>query len=104
MNKEIALNNLKQLDRIFRENNSEYWLSCGTLLGFYRDGDFIGHDTDTDICLNIDSLSTDCAPIPLASICAFCIAGDILGFAIFFIFLLHITIVIFTVYYILCCS
>jgi len=59
MNKEIALNNLKQLDRIFRENNSEYWLSCGTLLGFYRDGDFIGHDTDTDICLNIDSLNRE---------------------------------------------
>lgn len=56
MDKKIALKNLIDLDKILREGNSEYWLSCGTLLGFYRDGDFIGHDTDTDICINIDSL------------------------------------------------
>lgn len=57
MNKKIALKNLIDLDKILRENDSEYWLSCGTLLGFYRDGDFIGHDTDTDICVNIESLN-----------------------------------------------
>jgi phosphorylcholine metabolism protein LicD len=57
MNKQVALENLKQLDRIFRENNTEYWLSCGTLLGLYRDGDFIGHDNDTDVCININSLN-----------------------------------------------
>lgn len=26
-----------------------YWLSAGTLLGIYRDGDFIPHDTDIDL-------------------------------------------------------
>jgi len=57
MNKKIALQNLVDLDNIFRSNKSEYWLSCGTLLGFYRDGDFIGHDTDTDLCVNIESLN-----------------------------------------------
>jgi lipopolysaccharide cholinephosphotransferase len=56
MKGEIALNNLIELDKIFKNNKSEYWLSCGTLLGVYRDGDFIGHDTDTDLCLNIHSL------------------------------------------------
>lgn len=57
MNKEIALKNLKDLDKIFRETKTEYWLSCGTLLGFYRDGDFIGHDTDTDVCVSIKCLN-----------------------------------------------
>lgn len=57
MNKEEALKNLKDLDRIFRETETEYWLSCGTLLGFYRDGDFIGHDTDTDVCVSIECLN-----------------------------------------------
>jgi len=58
MNKKIALKNLIELDNIFRETNSEYWLSCGTLLGLYRDGDFISHDTDTDVCVNINSLNS----------------------------------------------
>lgn len=59
MNKEIALQNLIDLDIILRKNNSEYWLCCGTLLGFYRNNDFISHDTDTDICVNIDNLSAE---------------------------------------------
>lgn len=50
--KKEALNNLIDLDKLFREIKVEYWLTCGTLLGFYRDGDFIGHDKDTDICVN----------------------------------------------------
>ena len=49
--------NLILLDGIFEKNNSEYWLSCGTLLGFHRDDDFIGHDHDTDLCVNIKSLN-----------------------------------------------
>lgn len=57
MDKKIALQNLILLDEIFRRNNTEYWLSCGTLLGFYRQGDFISHDLDTDVCISIDSLN-----------------------------------------------
>jgi len=57
MNKKIALENLVELHEIFKTLNVEYWLSCGTLLGFYRDNDFIGHDKDTDVCINIDCLS-----------------------------------------------
>lgn len=56
MNKDSALENLKILDEIFRKMGKEYWVSCGTLLGFYRDGDFIGYDKDTDLCVNINSL------------------------------------------------
>lgn len=50
--KHEALDNLIQLDQLFRRLNVEYWITCGTLLGFYRDDDFIGHDKDTDICVN----------------------------------------------------
>jgi phosphorylcholine metabolism protein LicD len=50
--KKEALDNLIELDKLFRELNVEYWLTCGTLLGFYRDNDFIAHDKDTDICVN----------------------------------------------------
>lgn len=28
-----------------------YWITCGTLLGFRRDGDFIGHDGDIDFAM-----------------------------------------------------
>jgi UDP-glucose 4-epimerase/phosphorylcholine metabolism protein LicD len=44
-----AHKNLKTLDKIFRKNKVKYWLTDGTLLGWYREKTFIGHDTDTDI-------------------------------------------------------
>ena len=34
---------------------SKYWLSAGTLLGMYRDGDHIPHDTDIDVGVLYDS-------------------------------------------------
>lgn len=52
INKEKALLNLIELDQLFRKIKVEYWLTCGTLLGFYRENDFIGHDKDTDICID----------------------------------------------------
>lgn len=57
LNKIVALDNLKIIDKIFVKNNVEYWLSCGTLLGYYRSNDFIGHDVDTDVCVNIEDLT-----------------------------------------------
>ena len=57
MNKNIALKNLIDLHEIFLKTKSEYWISSGTLLGFYRENDFIGHDKDTDVCVNINSLN-----------------------------------------------
>lgn len=55
--KKEALNNLIDLDRLFNNMGVEYWLTCGTLLGFYRNDDFIGHDKDTDICINADDFN-----------------------------------------------
>jgi glycerol-3-phosphate cytidylyltransferase len=47
--KEFAIENLRLLDGILRSTNTPYWLTDGTLLGYYRDRDIISHDTDTDI-------------------------------------------------------
>lgn len=49
MDKEKALKNLIDLDSIFRENKAPCWIQDGTLLGYYREGDFISHDLDTDM-------------------------------------------------------
>lgn len=59
MNKQVALNNLKDLDSIFRKNNISYWLQDGTLLGYYRERDFIAHDKDTDIGLFFKDFNLD---------------------------------------------
>lgn len=49
MNKQIALSNIIEITDSLKENGVTHWLTDGTLLGYYRDGDFISHDTDTDI-------------------------------------------------------
>ena len=35
--------------KILDKSGMKWWLSAGTILGLYRDGDFIPHDTDIDI-------------------------------------------------------
>jgi glycerol-3-phosphate cytidylyltransferase len=49
MDKKMALKNLIDLDNIFRENKSIAWLQDGTLLGYFRENNFISHDLDTDM-------------------------------------------------------
>ena len=49
MNGEIALFNLICLTNILEKNNVIHWITDGTLLGAIREGNFIGHDTDTDL-------------------------------------------------------
>ncbi len=57
LNKKLALENLIELDTLFKKIEVEYWITCGTLLGFFRDGDFISHDKDTDICVNANQFN-----------------------------------------------
>lgn len=59
MNKSQAISNLKELDSIFRELGVEYWLSNGTLLGLYRDNDLISGDSNTDMSVNVKTISKD---------------------------------------------
>lgn len=48
INREIALQNLFDLNEIFKKYNQKIYVSYGTLLGFYREKNFIKHDLDTD--------------------------------------------------------
>lgn len=49
MDKQIALQNLKDIGKVLGRRH--WWLEAGSCLGAYREGDFIGHDKDTDIGL-----------------------------------------------------
>lgn len=48
-NKKIAIDLLDYLHNLFLENNIEYYLAYGTLLGVIRDGELIPWDDDIDI-------------------------------------------------------
>lgn len=45
---------LVQADSILKDSGLKYWLSFGTILGFYRDKDIIPWDTDIDISVFVD--------------------------------------------------
>ncbi len=49
MDKEIAADNLADACRILASLQIRSWLTDGTLLGYYRENDFIAHDMDVDI-------------------------------------------------------
>ncbi len=45
----IARENLEILKRVFDNHSIQFWLVYGTMLGAYRDKQFIPFDTDTDL-------------------------------------------------------
>ena len=49
INANDAIKNLVELHSIFCNHRIRYWLQDGTLLGYYRDRNFIPHDNDIDI-------------------------------------------------------
>lgn len=51
-----SLDFLKLITSELDKNNVPYWLDCGTLLGAYRDSNFIENDGDIDVSVNINYL------------------------------------------------
>ena len=49
----VAIDQLKEFDRICRLHNIPYFLAYGTLLGAVRDGNCIPWDYDIDVCIPI---------------------------------------------------
>lgn len=45
---------LQVLAQVLNDNKILFWLDFGTLLGYYRDNDFIKHDNDIDIGVKIE--------------------------------------------------
>lgn len=57
LNRTNAIRALNECTNIITRNNGKYWISCGTLLGAIRDGDFISHDNDIDLCIEAQSFN-----------------------------------------------
>lgn len=57
MDRSIAKENIILLKEIFDKHDMKYWLCFGTLLGAIRDNDFIEHDVDTDIGIELSQLN-----------------------------------------------
>ncbi len=54
-NKDNALKNLVEAREILKNLKIDCWLTDGTLLGFYRNSDFIEHDEDLDMGAKIEA-------------------------------------------------
>ena len=48
--REKAHLDIRDIDEVLTANGIEYFLTAGTMLGAVRDGDFIEHDFDIDLC------------------------------------------------------
>ncbi|HNX01148.1 MAG TPA: hypothetical protein PLE74_04070 [Candidatus Cloacimonadota bacterium] len=54
LDQSVALDRLSEISDIFRNLGKQMWLTDGTLLGFHREGKFLGHDLDIDVGCMID--------------------------------------------------
>ena len=50
---------LIDIKKILDENNQEFFLTCGTLLGYVRNNDFIPYDEDIDISILKEKFNID---------------------------------------------
>lgn len=57
MDKNVAIENLRDAYEVANKINLFTWLSCGTCLGYYREKDFISYDADIDLGARISDLS-----------------------------------------------
>ncbi|EML1937537.1 LicD family protein [Providencia stuartii] len=51
----ILISTLSHIDDICKNNDIEYWIDSGTLLGAFRDNKFIPWDEDIDLCMTRDN-------------------------------------------------
>ena len=58
----VGIRILSEADEILRSLGLRPWLTDGTLLGYFREGKFIGHDTDLDIGCLITQYSREIIP------------------------------------------
>ena len=50
---------MQEISNIFKNLNKNYWFQDGGLLGYYRNNDFISHDTDIDFGIHIDDFNLE---------------------------------------------
>ena len=62
ISRETVVRNLIDAREVLVSLNITFWLTDGTLLGYYRDGEIIEHDIDADLGLYIDDYSDDIIP------------------------------------------
>jgi len=62
MDKQVALEVLSDVSQYLE--GYQFFLDAGTLLGIYRNGDFIDHDTDLDFAIIIDPTNNPSFPTP----------------------------------------
>ena len=55
--REVLFELLRKWVEISKQNNIEYVLACGSLLGATRNGDIIPYDTDIDVLVNVNHFS-----------------------------------------------
>lgn len=55
----LHLQNLEKLSEIMKKHRANWWVDCGTLLGLHRDKGMIKGDSDTDIGLDVTSISLE---------------------------------------------
>lgn len=58
--KESLIKQMKQVISILEHHHVTWWITGGTLLGLYRDGDIIFPDYDTDIAIAAETMNVEC--------------------------------------------
>jgi hypothetical protein len=55
----LHMKNLEKFSEIMSKHRANWWLDCGTLLGIHRDKSFIQGDSDSDVGLDVESITPE---------------------------------------------